>query len=670
MEGKGDKLTADTRQWLKDKVDAKQEAQGKERKMRKLYLVATILVLLCTVGSIFSVAEYQTYNAQYHKDVSLAQEGIQHLRTGVTLLEALPRNPLDSQAVDQAQHEFAFASALFVHLDGDLQSLPGISMSIPTYGPRLRAARHVLPLAIEVSQVGVVACNTLDLLISRLHDPFKTQQHGFTTADLTVIDRNFRQIKATLSLVMDQVNHLQPSDLQLDPRLGKIVATFHKDLPMLQTWLSVAERLLPVAPTLLGIGMPANYLIEVLDSTELRPAGGFIGNYGIATLSGGRLAAARITDVDLLDRPFEAAGGQIPFPAAYTWFDIAPTWSFRDSNLDADFPTAARYGELTYKREGGNIPVQGVIAITPALIQKALNITGPIDVPEYHETVTTQNLIARIHYHQLGPAREGPDTIPSPDGHSSLRKRFTELLAEHFLARVRQLPSSALATFLQLMVSSVRSKDLQIYLNAGVAENLLQSYHLDAAIQSPSGDSLFVVDANFSANKANSFIINTMDDQVTIDAQGNATHRTTISYAWTVKGQNYGNPLYRDYARVYVPPGSILRMQSGWEPRGTSQAFGREVWAGIFTLSYGQIRTITLLWTVPGAARKITDGWYYQYLIQKQAGTQWNLNLQVTLPPCAIKTNTWSGLVSSDKRTATLTQSLKEDMNLGVKYGC
>src|SRR5439155_25240470 len=174
-----------------------------------------------------------------------------------------------------------------------------------------------------------------------------------------------------VNLITSQVNHLQPADMQLDPRLGKMVATFHKDIPALQTWLDMAVQLLPVAPALLGISTPTNYLIEVLDSTELRPGGGFIGNYGIATFSGGLLASAHITDTYLLDRPFEAAGHSIPYPAAYTWFDLASGWSLRDSNLDADFPTAAQYAEQNYAREGGNIPVQGVIAITPTLIQHA-----------------------------------------------------------------------------------------------------------------------------------------------------------------------------------------------------------------------------------------------------------------------------------------------------------
>ena len=194
--------------------------------------------------------------------------------------------------------------------------------------------------------------------------------------------------------------------------------------------------MIPILPTLLGIGTPAHYLLEIMDSTELRPGGGFIGNYGIATLSGGRLTAAHITDTYLLDRPFELAGHSIPFPSTYQWFahylDLS-SWSLRDSNLDADFATDARYGEMNYEREGGNVPLQGVIAITPYFIEHVLDITGPISVPEYRETVTAQNLISLIHFHQLGgtAAGEGSDLIPSQNGYSSQRKQFTELLGEH-----------------------------------------------------------------------------------------------------------------------------------------------------------------------------------------------------------------------------------------------
>lgn len=641
-------------------IAAGSAVQSKKQKLKKLYIFVAVLVLVCVLGSGLSFAGYQTYNTNYHRDLSLAQEGMQHLRTAQALLKVLPQKPFDSQSVSQAQREFAAASTDFVQVDRDLSSLPGISTLVPVYGSRLSAALHALPIAIEVSRAGILGCNVLNLFISRFHDPLSTKAQGLTMADFSLIEKDFQQIKALLNLIIDQISHLQPADLQLDPRLGKTLATFQKDIPTIQAWLGTIEKLLPVAPVLLGIGAPANYLIELLDSTELRPGGGFIGNYGFVSLSGGRLTSANITNVYLLDRPFEASGQVIPFPPAYTWFDLAPTtWTLRDSNLDADFPTAAHYSEANYQREGGNTPIQGVITITPAFIQQALAITGPIQVPEYNDLVTVQNLIDRIHSHQYGV------------GEAELqRKHFTSVLAEHFLARVRQLYSTDSSQFLKLFMTALHTKDLQLYLNPSVAEELLQTYHLDSAIEAPSSDSLFVVDANISPNKANNLITNTLNDQVVIDPNGNAIHHTTLSYAWLIKGQGYGVDVYRDYLRVYVPPGSILQSQNGWAPRSPGQAFGRQVWAGLFTLSYGQTQTLTFVWTVPGAARKVAKGWFYQYLIQRQAGAQWTLHLQVTLPSCAEITTTQGGLGSGNKKAAMLTQPLTEDLNVGINYTC
>ena len=656
-------------------INNKYLEQNNKKRTKKLSIFLLILVLVGAVSTGLSVLGYETYTTDYHRDVSLAQLGMHHLQKAEALLKALPTHPFDAQAVSQAQHEFASASLAFVQVNDTLRSLPAIATSLPGYGSRLQAAFDLLPIAIELSQAGFHGCGMLNLLIARFHNPLNSNSQGLTMADFSVLKNDFSQIKTALNLVVDQFKQISPADGQVIPGLNAYIAIFRKEIPLLQTWLAIVGKLLPVVPTLFGIGTPTNYLIEILDSTELRPGGGFLGSYGIATLSGGRLTAAHITDTYLLDNAYKAAGHTIPLPSAYRWFDLAPSWSLRDSNLEADFPTDARYAEELYQREGGKVPVQGVIAMTPALIEHALDITGPIAVPEYHEIVTSSNLLDRIHYYLLGPGYQG-GSIPSPDGLSSVNQHFVALLAVHFLARVRQLPPSALSKFLQLMISSVYTKDLQIYLNASTAENLLQTYHVAASIQAPSGDSLFVVDANIAGDKASNLLTTTLDDQVTIDTQGNAIHHTTISYAWVTQGQIYGSALYRDYVRVYVPPDSILQTQSGWQPRGISKAFGREVWAGFFTLSYSQTKTITLTWTEHAAARKDRTGWHYQYLIQRQAGSQWTVNLHVTLPECAVINKMWGGFLSPNAHNthnahkATLTQPLQEDMSLGLDYVC
>ncbi len=659
-------------------------AKGNKQTSKVVYFCTLALLLLGVVGGVFSVLGYQRLTANYPRYLLLAQEGTQHLRMAETLVARLLNDPFDTHTINHARQEFAAASASFSQLANDLQPFSGMSRFIPIYGARLYAGFHLSLIAVGISLAGVSGCDLLNALISDLHDPLNVQGRGLTMQDLSPVDQDLQKMKIALTQVLDQANQLQPSDVDFDSRLSKLFTSYYRDIPELQAVLNDLEQLPGVIPGLLGIDKPANFLLEVLDSTELRPGGGFIGNYGTLTLSAGRLMAAYITDVDLLDIPFIKAGNVIPYPPAYSWFRLGQGWSLRDSNLDADFPTDALYGEQIYRQEGGTVPVEGVVAITPALIQHTLEITGPIDVTEYHEVVTAQNLVARIQYHELGPAYEGPPTVPSPDGYSSLRKHFTAVLAKHVLARVRQLSPATIPKLAQLFSSSLRSKDIQIYFNSSAAENLLHLSHLDAAIQPSDKDSLFVVDANLGATNANNFIVNTVRDQVTLDAEGTAVHHTTLTYAWIIPGQRYGWPTYRDYIRIYAPPSSTLDMQTGLGGVGTlsgacgacinsfasSQAFGHRVWAGNFTLLYGQTHLITLVWHVPHAATNDSSGWHYQYLVQRQAGTQWTLHLLITLPSCALMTNRSGGLASSNKWTAALTQSLNEDMSVGVDYNC
>lgn len=649
-----------------------QSPRKKWKLKRRDYVLIGILAFVVLAGVVPLLLAFHTYSDLYHKDLSQAQEGVQDLHQAEALLATYPKNYLDAGPIEQARQEFTGASLAFTQINADLHSLPGFSTSVPVYGSEVSAVTQLVPIALEVSQAGSLSCSALQAIIGQLHTLARGQ--ALTTANFSSIEQSFLQIKGAFDQIVGQLNRLPPSTLKVDPRLTTLMNTFHKELPGMQSLLNTASALLPVVPELLGLGTPANYLVEVLDSTELRPGGGFIGNYGIATFSGARLQTAAITDTYLLDKPFVAAGHSIAFPAAYSWFPLSPEgWSLRDSNLDADFPTAATYAEKIYQEESGkNTSLQGVIAITPALIQHLLEITGPISVPEYHQTVTYRNLISLIHHYELDVNDNAPGLTPAPDGYSSVQKNFTALLAKHFLDRVRQLVPSDFSRFIQLFVNGMRSKDIQIYLNSAPAENFLHQVRLDGAIQAPDSDSLFVVDANVAADKANALITDTLNDQVTIDANGNATHQTTLTYAWTTQGNVYGSSLYQDYLRVYVPPGSILHVQNGWQPRGTSTAFGHEVWAGSFTLVYGQTRTITFTWTVPGAAKKTSQGWQYQDLVQRQAGTLWNLHLQVTLPSCATKVDMQGGLVPSisSGQVAILSSDLGENTNVGITYTC
>ncbi len=644
--------------------------QRNPRRSKKRLVALAVLAVLLLVTSGSAVVVGILADTTYHRDLSLANAEVQHLRSAFTLLESLQKQPFASQTVEQAQQEFVSALGDGQSLSKSLASFSGVASILPVYGQRVISANRLAALAVTVSQTGISGCKLLTMLLAHLGSPLNTSGPGLTQADFTAIVNEYQIVKVQLNSAMNEALLLTPGDVSFDARLAKLLPEFQADIPTIRTALSEVDQILPALPSLLGIGAPANYLLEIMDSTELRPGGGFIGNYGIATLSGGRITATHITDTYLLDTPFERAGGSIPFPAAYDWFASylgLTSWSLRDSNLDANFPTDARNGEQNYHLEGGTAALQGVIAITPFFIEDVLNITGPISVPEYNQTVTAKNLIDLIHYYQLGVS--GSDTLLSPNGQTSQRKYFTELLGQYLLARLQHLAPAALAKCFQLAITSLRTKDVQVYFNASSAEKALGMLNLDGSILAPPEDHLFVVDASVGGSKANGSIVSTEQDQVTIDQQGGVVHHTTLTYTWKPGGETYGS-LYKDYVRIYAPSGSKLAQQGGWQPQGSAVAFGSQVWMGFFTLVSGQTRTITLTWTSAQMARHSAGGWQYQYLLQRQAGARWTVNVQVSLPACAQVTGKQGGFASTKQAEVHLAQSLTQDMNLEVEYVC
>lgn len=657
----------------------RQQWLTKVRTTRALWLVLLIALGCPLLGSVGTIATYAHYASEYQNDKALAEAGLAKLKAGEAAIQNLLQSPTSATDLQAAQTDFAAAEADFTAVNSDLQGLPTLATAVPKYGSLVAGARKLAPVAIEAARLGLLGCDAIGtlqpLLISPLGDKSKSKTPVLTLADVTHIRQDLTQMRGFLNALASQVDDLQPADLAIDPSAASELGTLRAELPSVQQGLNNLIALTSAAPTLLGIGSPASYLIEQLDSTELRPGGGFIGTYGMLTISGGRIATFDMTDVDLLDGPFEAAGGYIPFPSQYRWFPLVSNWSLRDSNLDADFPTDARSAEQNYHLEGGTTPLQGVIAVTPWLIKDAMAITGPISVPEYGRVVTASNLIDTIHYYQLNPASgSGSDQIASPDGHSSLRKRFTSYLFAHFMDRIRALMPTHGSEFVHLLLNGLKTKDIQVYFNQTTAENVLRQYNVASTIAAPQGDSLFVVDANIIANKANDFMSYTLNDQITIDNVGNVTHHTTLAYTWPVSAESsqndYGTTwLYRDYLRLYVPPGSQLQAQTGWTFQGTSQAFGREVFAGVLTMPYGGSVTITLTWTTPHAAHATAQGWQYTYLVQRPAGVFWQYRVHVTLPSCAQGISSTFPSVKGTQLSMPATP-LDQDTQYSATYTC
>ena len=334
--------------------------------------IITAIVSACLLLGIFGTVGLAY--AEYHHVKSQAAVGLTDLKAAEVDLKTLETNPFDTTAIMAAQGELTQANLAFIQMNDSIQHIPGVLGLVPIVGSEVDAVLQIGPIAVEATQAGVLGCQILGILAPKLKNPLSTSIAGLTTADIATIDGKFTTLYSLASTILAQVRALPPSATSLDPRLGPLLSSVSTNMPQFEQGLQDAKNVVAMLPQLLGVGKPANYLLEVMDSTELRPGGGFIGNFGDVTLSGGRMQGKpQIKDVDLLDQHYKG----ITLPSQFSWFTSGGrVLGFRDSNLDADFPSDAKRALQIYNYENGSSvldnnsagPItsfQGVIAVTP-----------------------------------------------------------------------------------------------------------------------------------------------------------------------------------------------------------------------------------------------------------------------------------------------------------------
>jgi Protein of unknown function (DUF4012) len=478
----------------------------------------------------------------------------------------------DKAKLNQAYTDFIAAKSDFVQLNDQLNSnstLLGLAGMIPSYAKEVKEVRMIAAAGIDLSTLGAEATTTALSIVQALPDnPLSAGTTPlFTSDEIPLIQATINDADHLLGDIQAQLVGI---DLNTLPVSVCQRATFSKAiglLPEAHHLLDQVNNLLPVGIWALGIDQPRNFLVQTLDRAELRGSGGFTGQYGVVTVNGGRIGSLTLQDIAWLDYCGVgtcSAIGNRP-PAKWSWWPFG-NFGLRDSNISADYPTTAQEAISLFAKEGGG-HVDGVISVTPIPIEHILAITGPIFIPGYNETITSQNLEARIHYYQQDPAGIAKEKQISAGNTSvTARKRFTALVGSLLQQRIRQLPLNQLMLVAKQVITDLRSKDIEVYLSDPQAESLLTKYGMDSSIDhTNSTDTFMAVQANISVSKASQYVQTTEKDIVNLDASGGATHHLTITLDYNKQGNVYGYPTYRDYLRVYAPAGSRLISGYGFD---------------------------------------------------------------------------------------------------------
>jgi len=551
------------------------DTQTRTQQRHGLYRVLSIvLVAIILLGVLTPLGAGLAAYSVYTNVRGVALDGVNHLLAVKNLLTVSKSDPtaaLDVKKLQQAQTEFKLAQADFLQLQ-DLTNRQDILAALqefsPDYANKLLMARHLVRVALDVSTMGQEVSSVAIMGAGLIHS--SPLANGVTkplvsVADIASIDGAIIHALYYINDMRVQMSQVQMKDVPISDKQKAQLTSVLQELPKVQDYLTQGQGLVGLVSWLLGVGHERRFLVQTLDRAELRPSGGFTGQYGVLQIQDGRMAPFGLRDVALLDYAGNGVelGRQAP-PAYSSWMNFG-NWGLRDSNLSGDYPTTAHMSMQVFQDEGGG-PVDGDISFTPTFIGHILDVTGPIRVAEYNETITSKNLEERLHYYQQDYSAIAVEHQKSNDSSHAARKAFTSLVGKMLLDRVRHLPTKQLLDIVKGAVKDIQSHDLEIYFANPRAEQWLTDHGYGGATDSFSKqDGFSVVQANISISKASQYVHTTEHDNVVLDAQGGATHNLTITLNYQQTGQVYGYDTYADYMRVYVPQNAQFLSGDGFD---------------------------------------------------------------------------------------------------------
>jgi hypothetical protein len=383
------------------------------------------------------------------------------------------------------------------------------------------------------------------------------------------------------------------------------------------------QPIVKLLPDLLGNPEPKKYLIMFQNDAELRPTGGFLTAYATMSILKGKITPGVSEDIYTLDAGFKK---KIPAPDPIKkYLPLVYNWNLRDMNLSPDFKDSMDTFTTHMRDSTAEPEYDALIAIDTEVPVRILKVLGPIGVPGYGGKFSAEN-DPRCDCPQVIYELENIITRPTYEIREG-RKSILGPLMNSMLANMMGSPKAKWAEFFNIFTDSIKEKHLMMYFKDENKQNAVEVLGAAGRINDYVGDYLHINDTNFAGAKSNMFITQEVETVVNVGADGSLTKKLTLTYKNPRKGDNCNleagllclNGILRNWQRIYVPQGSMLKNSTGYElDMITTQDLGKTVFEGFFTLAPQSVKKLEIEYTVPAG----TVSGDYKVLVQKQPGTK------------------------------------------------
>lgn len=350
-----------------------------------------------------------------------------------------------------------------------------------------------------------------------------------------------------------------------------------------------------------------SFLVLLQNNMELRPGGGFLGQYAVIKTKNGEVISSYVEDANLLDQRITA---RVPTPYPFKQMMSLKKWKFRDSNFSPDFPTNVEKAKYFYRLSGRSSEgFDGVIAINATVLNDVLELTGPITVPGYNVEFNKDNAVLKLE--EIVEKAYLMDPSLDTQNRKAIMKKMTPLLIEKIFG-LGSIPK--LADFAHKQIAN---KNIMINFTDPELQKLVEGVDWDGSVDKEwAGDYLMAVDANMGALKSDYYIERSMDYNIDL-TQPKPLVTLKILYKHNAQYGDWRTSDYHSYLRVYVPEGSNLLDRKMVSYPYIQKEFGKTYFGfKLDVLMRGQTEAV-ITYELPERFSNQED---YKLLIQKQSG--------------------------------------------------
>lgn len=417
-------------------------------------------------------------------------------------------------------------------------------------------------------------------------------------------------VKSGIDLAVISIDTI-PKEGVLD-QIIEVADLIDNNLKIVQTTLEEVIPLIQIAPQVSGFPNEMTYLFLLQNNTEIRPTGGFIGTYGILKVKNAEIVSFETDNIYNLDTPAKEYLNVSP-PEPIQKYLKATQWFLRDSNWSPDFEESAILAEDFYYKEGGQEDLDGIIAITPTLIESLLEITGEIEVDGI--VFNSENFTEALEFEVEKAYLERGKTEEE-------RKEIIGDMADILMARLMNADKDQWPEIFKIIENNIFERHILLYFEEDSIQQMIVNEDWSGKVKQTDNDYLMVVDANLAALKTDSVMDKDINYSLTVNDQNEILGKITVNY-FNDGAFTWYTTRYRSYTRIYLPKGAELIKVQGIE--SGSQDFYDEldktVVGGFLIVEPQESKDLVVEYKLPPRILQQIQQGQYSLLVQKQSGT-------------------------------------------------